>query len=230
MPNMLARLTKKRLIAGVIGVAALGFGIVGVQAATSPSPSTGKNYAQVFVDKLAGILHLSSSQTQDALKQAQLQTIDQMVKDGQITQAQADAIKARINAGQGLLLPRFEHPGFHRDRALFGQLKTAELNALAKSLSMSTSDLMTQLRSGKTITDLENAKGVSDSSVRAALKQAARGVLDPAVKAGTITQAQEDMILQGIDNGRFGFKHRHFGGGAPEPREEGTPAPSGSAL
>ncbi len=66
------KLTRNRLIAGALGLAALGFGVVGVQAATSPS-SNGKNYAQVFVDKLAGILHLSSSQTQNDLKQAELQ-------------------------------------------------------------------------------------------------------------------------------------------------------------
>src|ERR1700736_2460040 len=85
------------LAGAVIGVAA-------VEAAPSPSPSASpsKNYAQAFIDKLAGILHLTPAQTQDALKQAQLQTVDQMLKDGQITQQQADALKAKINAGQGL--------------------------------------------------------------------------------------------------------------------------------
>src|SRR5256886_13324889 len=86
------------------GLAAVIIGVAAVEAAPSPSPSASgaKNYAQVFVDKLAGILHLTPTQTKDALKQAQLQTVDQMQKDGQITQQQADALKAKINAGQGL--------------------------------------------------------------------------------------------------------------------------------
>src|ERR1700738_2304841 len=84
------------------GMAAGIIGVVAVQAAPSPSASGSKTYAQVFVDKLAGILHLTPAQTQDALKQAQLQTVDQMLADGKITKAQADAMKARINAGQGL--------------------------------------------------------------------------------------------------------------------------------
>src|SRR5258707_7876405 len=86
------------------GRAAVITGVAAVEAAPSPSasPTASKNYAQVFVDKLAGILHLTPAQTQDALKQAQLQTVDQMLKDGRITQQQADAMKARINAGQGL--------------------------------------------------------------------------------------------------------------------------------
>src|SRR3984893_14993695 len=86
------------------GLAAVVIGVAAVQAAPSPSPSKtrAKNYAQVFVDKLAGILGLTPAKTQDALKQAQLQTVDQMLTDAQITQAQAEAMVARINAGQGI--------------------------------------------------------------------------------------------------------------------------------
>src|SRR5437868_12670670 len=89
----------------VAGIAAVAIGVAAVQAAPSPSPSAGsssKNYAQVFVDKLAAILGLSPAKTQDALKNAELQTVDQMVADGRITKAQGDALKAKINAGQGL--------------------------------------------------------------------------------------------------------------------------------
>ena len=75
---------------------------------------------------------------------------------------------------------------------------------------MSTTDLKSQLRAGKSLSDLETAKGVSDATVKAAARQAAKGVLDSAVKAGTITQAQEDKVLQGIDSGRFfGVPFRH---------------------
>src|SRR2546430_16576210 len=86
------------------GLAAVIIGVAAVEAAPSPSPSANgsKNYAQVFVDKLAGIRHLTPAQTQDALKQAQLQTVDQMRADGKIPKARADAMKAPINGRQGL--------------------------------------------------------------------------------------------------------------------------------
>src|SRR5207248_154686 len=89
------------------GLAAVIIGVAAVEAAPSPSasPTGSKNYAQVFVDKLAGILHLTPAQTQDALKQAQLQTVDQMLADGKITKAQADAILSRVGSGLG----RFGH-------------------------------------------------------------------------------------------------------------------------
>jgi hypothetical protein len=201
------------LAAALIGVAA-------VQAAPSPSPSAGagKSYAQVFVDKLAAILHLSTTQTQDALKQAELQTVDQMLKDGKITQQQADALKARINAGQGLgLLRGLDHHGFKADRTLMHDLMTAELNAVASALHMSASDLKSALHSGKTLSDLESQQKVGDSTVKTAMKNAAKGVLDKAVKAGTITQAQEDAILArvGTEGLHKPFGHRPAPGQSP---------------
>src|SRR6202140_4094581 len=116
------------------GLAAVIIGVVAVQAAPSPaaSPNSSKSYAQVFVDKLAGILGLTPAQTQDALKKAQLATVDQMLADGQITKAQADAMKARINAGQGLgAVGGFglHGGGFKAHRTLMNSLMTAELNA-----------------------------------------------------------------------------------------------------
>ena len=104
-------MNKKRLLiaAPLAVVAALVIGVVALAASPSPSPSPSENSGQIFVQKLAGILHLSQSQTSSDLKQAELQTIDQMVKDGQLTQAQADKIKQRIQSGQGPG-PFFEAP------------------------------------------------------------------------------------------------------------------------
>ena len=217
----------------VAGLAAVVIGIAAVEAAPSPSPSAGstssKNYGQVFLDKLAGILHLTPTQTQDALKQAEKQTLDQMLADGQITKAQADAMKARIDAGQGLgPFGGFKHGGFGADRTLMHDLKTAELNAVASALHMSTSDLQNALRSGKTLSQLETQQGVSDSAVKTAVKNAAKGVLDKAVKAGTITQAQENAILSKIDAGGFGFGHKRFHSEQPESPSQSPASPGQS--
>ena len=211
------------------GLAAVIIGVAAVEAAPSPSasPSASKNYAQVFLDKLAGILHLTPAQTQDALKQAQLQTVDQMLADGKITKAQADAMKARINAGQGLgPIGGFglQGGGFKADRTLMNNLMTAELNAAASALHMSPTDLQNALRSGKSLSALETQQKVTDSAVKAAMKNAAKGVLDSAVKAGTLTQAQADAILSKVGSGLPGLKSR-----AQKPEQEDETAPGGSA-
>jgi hypothetical protein len=224
----------------VAGLAAVVIGVAAVEAAPSPSPSASgaKNYAQVFVDKLAGILHLTPTQTKDALKQAQLQTVDQMQKDGQITQQQADALKAKINAGQGLgPLGGFglRRGGFKANGTVMRDLMTAERNGLASALHMSTADLQNALRSGKSLTDLETQQKVSDSAVKTAMKNAAKGVLDKAVKAGTITQAQEDALLSRVGAGLpfpFGHKGRPGQGSqsSPAPSQSPTPGTSGAAY
>jgi len=214
-------------------LAAVIIGLAAVEAAPSPSasPTASKNYAQVFVDKLAGILHLTPAQTQDALKQAQLQTVDQMLKDGKITQQQADAMKARINAGQGLGFGFGRHGGGFKggDRGLMKDLQTAELNAVASALHMSTADLQSAVRSGKSLSDLETQQKVSDSAVKAAMKDAAKGVLDKAVKAGTITQAQADAILSRVGTGlnfRYHKQEQESGETAPGGQTPATPAPT----
>ena len=210
------------------GLAAVIIGVAAVEAAPSPSASaTGsKSYAQVFIDKLAGILHLTPAQTQDALKQAQLQTVDQMLADGKITKQQADAMKARINAGQGLgAIGGFGRhgEGFKAERTLMKDLTTAELNAAASALHMSTADFQSALRSGKSLSSLETQQKVSDSAVKAAMKSAAKGVLDKAVKAGTITQAQADSILAKVGSGLDRFGHK-----PARPKTPGGSAPSTS--
>src|SRR5256886_4084275 len=225
---------KRWVVVPVAGLAAVIIGIVAVEAAPSPSASGSKNYAQVFVDKLAAILHLNSNQTRDALKQAELQTVDQMLKDGTITQQQADAMKATINAGQGLgrmggcgLRPG----GLKTDGALMQELATAEANAVASALHRSATDLKNALKSGKSLSDLEAQQKVSDSAVKTAMKNAAKGVLDKAVKAGTITQAQADAILSRVGSGlKFGFGHKGPRPGVPGATPGQSPAPTPAAF
>src|SRR3989442_6781588 len=114
-----------------------------------------------------------------------------------------------------------------------GTLRTvpgpAELNAVASALHMSTADLQSALRSGKSLTDLETQQKVSDSAVKTAMKNAAKGVLDKAVKAGTITQAQEDAMLARVGSGlkvRFSHEGEAASPGAT-PRQSPDPTPAG---
>jgi polyhydroxyalkanoate synthesis regulator phasin len=193
------------VIGAIVAVLALGAGLMAVQAA--PAATTSTDYRQVFIDKLAGILHKSSKETADGIKQASEQTVDQMVKDGKITQAQADRMKQRIASGKGFEFGG-ERGGRHGDSALMQELGTAKTNALAKLFGLSAADLQAQLRAGKSIKDLQQAKGISDAALKAALHDATKPVLDKAVKDGKLTQAQADQLQQKIDSGSGG---RPFG-------------------
>jgi hypothetical protein len=140
-------------------------------------------------------------------------------------------MKARINAGQGLgAVGGFGRHGggFKSDRALMQSLTTAQLNAAASALHMSTADLQSALRSGKSLSALEAQQKVSDSAVQAAMKNAAKGVLDNAVKAGTITQAQADALLSKAGSG-LKLRGQKEAPEAAETPEAGETAPGGQA-
>ncbi|MDW8394851.1 MAG: hypothetical protein RMM31_01250 [Anaerolineae bacterium] len=89
----------------------------------------------------------------------------------------------------------------HRDPGLFGvgvrgfKPGTASLNTIASTLNMSVAELQTELRSGKSVADIAQAKGVSLDAVIEALISAYRQQLDAAVSAGRLTQAQADTLL-----------------------------------
>jgi hypothetical protein len=152
-------------------------------------------------------------------------------------------MKARINAGQGLGFGfgfggrHGGFGGFKANRALMQSLTTAELNAAAAALHMSTADLQSALKSGKSLSDLETQQKVSDSAVKSAMTSAAKGVLDNAVKAGTITQAQADAILSRVGSGLKFRSHNGDnesnetpGGQAPTTPAPTTPSPSPAAY
>ncbi len=105
----------------------------------------------------------------------------------------------------------------------------ATFDAAAKALNLTPTQLFEELHSGKTLDAIAQAQGVDlttvQTAVNAARAQAMKDNLAQAVKDGTITQAQADWMLQGIENGwSFGFGH----GGRGGMRGHGslTPAPS----
>ena len=192
----------------------------------------GKKAEQAVLDDAAKRLNVTPEQLRDALSQAQDAQLDQAVKDGKITQKQADAIKAR-RAQSGRVLgggplgpggPGRGGPGFGPG---FGHHHGAGMvfPDLAKALGITDEQLRTQLRAGKSIADVAKAQGKSLGDVRAALKADAKTALDKAVKAGDLTQAQADDMLAHVDDmlahlgdARPGFrKFRGPRGGGPGP-------------
>jgi hypothetical protein len=99
-----------------------------------------------------------------------------------------------------------------------GPLRGAGLEAAAEVLGMTTDELITALRSGKTLEELAEEAGVDVQEVRDAI-QAARATelrsrIQQAVEDGTITQENADWLLEGLDKGFIGVPGG-FGLGGP---------------
>ncbi|MBI3965228.1 MAG: hypothetical protein HY329_06305 [Chloroflexi bacterium] len=213
---------------------------------TSPGPAGGPGaYAQVFQQKLAALLGISPQTLQGHVKQAQLQTVDQMVADGRLTAEQATQARQRIES-RGGQLPFFagrggpggpggrgghHGPGQHGPRGGAGVM----LPAIAQRLGVTEQELKTQLRSGTKLSDLAAQKNVSKDDLKAAVVNAAKARLDAEVAAGRLTQQQADAMLQRVQaefdrlwDGTAGPQGGRGGPRGGRPGPQGAPGPQGT--
>ncbi|MGH8993700.1 MAG: hypothetical protein ACRDZ7_19485 [Acidimicrobiia bacterium] len=153
-----------------------------------------------------------------------------LVEKGTITQEQADAVIAALDAAKpakGFLHGPKGH-GF--GRGVLG----AGLDVAAKTVGVTPEELRTALRDGKSVADVAKDKGVDPAKVVDALVAEVKTRLDESVAAGRITRAQADeklpMITEGIRafvNGEGPIKGRGFFGPGRHgrgPRPDAPPA------
>lgn len=204
-----------RRIAVAAAVGVLAAGGAGGAIAASKSKDDPKKMENSVLESAAKKLGVTTEQLRAALRAAQDEQIDQAVKDGRITKAQADAIKKRrAERGTVLGLPgggpwhhRFGPggPGGPRGGGLFDDI--------AKALGITRAELGEQLRDGKTLAEIAKAEGKSLDDVKAAVKASVKKKLDAAVKAGRITRAQADDMLEHLSEHLEDFGERGFGFG-----------------
>lgn len=239
-------LRHKFLIAGVAAVLAASAG--GAYAATQ----SGTNPRQAFLNDVAKRLNVSPAQLNSAVKGALIDRLNAAVKDGQLTQAQANKLKQRINRG-GTALPFF-FPGPARAfgpgglpgpggllRGLPGpyhlriQVRGAGggLHAAATYLGLKPAQLMADLASGKSLAQVAKAQGKSVSGLEQELINKATKRLSKLESKGAITKAQEQKILSMLSSGidklvnSTGFGPPPMGK-VPRMMVPGGPPPSGS--
>jgi hypothetical protein len=102
------------------------------------------------------------------------------------------------------------------------------LQVAADALNMTTDELITALRSGKTLDDLATEAGVDIQEVQEAIQAARttemRDRIQQALDDSTITQEHADWLLEGLDKGflggpggfGFGGGHGHGFGAGPD--------------
>jgi hypothetical protein len=202
---------KRKLTIGAVSATLLGVAGGGAYAAASgSSSSTTTDPAQAFLNDVANRLHVSVADLQAALKGAASDQVDQLVKDGKLTQAQADKIKQRIQQGK---VPLAAGPLIGPGRFFLGPLGGMDrggpfpikpffggLDAAAKYLGLTDAQLRRQLGSGKSLADIAKAQNKSVEGLKTAISDQLKSQLDKAVSAKKITQAQENKILANIDS------------------------------
>ncbi len=217
---------RKRAVA--IGAAAAA---VAAGGGVAYAAATATDHRDALLRDAAQRLNVSPDQLRSALEGAFQDQLAQAVKDGQLTQQQADRIGQRIRAGGvplGGPLDGRGGPGF-RGGPLGGRGPLGiGAGAAASYLGLTRAALERDLRGGKTLAQVARDQGKSVSGLESALVDAARTALDRAVADGRLTSTQRDDILRGLQqhvadlvNGtgpRIGFRRGGAGGpGGPPP-------------
>jgi polyhydroxyalkanoate synthesis regulator phasin len=226
---------RRLLFAGVAGAVLVGGGAA-LAATGTFSP---KQEQQAVISDAAGRLGVTPEKLNSALQQALIDRVNQAVKDGRLTQQQADAVIAQIKAGNFPLVAPGVGGGFGGKRHFrgpggpgmgpFGDV----MNAAATYLGVTPAQLQAARQGGKTLEQIAKDKGKSVDGLKTAMHNAAKAQLDTAVKNGKLTQQQADRILTGVDQWisheiteNEGQDHHGFGwGGGPPPGAPGTAPP-----
>ena len=227
---MSGRLKRRIVIAAVV------LGVVGLGGTALATSSSGGN---PFLNDVAGRLGIAPAKLQAAINGAISDRLNQLVKQGKLTRAQAKAIEQRMQQhggvrpfagpfggpfGGGAFHHHFRggpRPGFGFGPGPVGLLQTA-----ATYLGVSQATLIKDLRSGKTLAAVAKANGKPVSGLEAALVARLAPPKSPSSGATTgphLTKAQaarfHKMLVAGID--RMVTKGFHFGFGFGGPMHHG---------
>lgn len=200
---------------GAVALAVVFGGGAAIAASGASSPS-----ASSFLDSVARHLGISTTKLQDATRAAAIDQVNAALKQGLITQAQADRLKAAIQAGGFVPFfgPSFRGGffgfhglGFHRP-FFFGEKSFAA----ASYLGLSEAELHAKLESGQSLAQIAKAQGKSVDGLENAILGGAKQQLDQAVANGSLTQAQANQIYDALKSRIGDIVNRTDGGRHPE--------------
>jgi hypothetical protein len=199
----------------LVSAAVLAAGAGGGAAIAASNNDDRQKTEQSILADAAKRLNVSPEDLKSALGAAEDAQLDQQVKDGKLTQEQADAIKkARSQSGTVLGGPGVGGHGFGpggrggaprfgpgggpgRLGLQFGlDIKGGAIDAAASALGLKRDDLIAKLKDGKSIADVAKDQGKALDDVKSAITTAVTKELDQRVTDGKLTSAQRDDLVK----------------------------------
>ena len=154
-------------------------------------------------------------------------TLAPLVSNGTITQAQADAVIAALEAAR----PAHDHrggPGGGPGRG------PGNLEAAAGALGVTADELRTALQGGQSLAEVAQSKGIDVEQVVSALVAELKAHLDEEVASGEHTQAEADQKLAGATERIRAFVNGEApvpgGPGHGRPGPDANPAPQSTTT
>ena len=227
------------LIAGIAVVAtasAAGMSF-GFRPASSSQPSVDTQAAAVeasasstvcsdFMKNFAVELKKSQAEINTAFQKAIADTLADEVKNKQITQAQADAIKKKLANQTPCTLPSGDGHKAAPKMPAIGMFMQQYVAAAASALGLTETQLKSDLAAGQSLSQVAAAQHVSQADFRTRLIASLKPALDAAVTSKSISSAQEQEILGRLQTGELPLWNM----AAKHPRPSAPPSPSPAAT
>ena len=164
-----------------------------------------------------GAVSAAVSAKGDHAKQRPLtQALDELVSNGTITQDQANAVQDGVKAKRRDIWAKHPHLG------------KKLLDTIAQKLGIDAKELVSELRSGKSIADVAGDKGVDPQSIIDELVASISGRIDQRVADDKMSQEQADVMKQNLSQRVTDFVNKSHGqhkkGAAPPSTEAAPPA------
>jgi hypothetical protein len=184
------RSLRNKVVMGAVAAAAL----IGGGGALAATQLGSDKEQQAILDDAAQQLGVQPSELRAALVDAYEARINAAVDAGDLSQEQADDLKARLEADGAPLLggPLF-HGGEHFGIRVVGGLDTA-----ATYIGLSQDELHSRLESGDTLAEIATAEGKTVDGLVQAMVDAAEKDIAAAVDTGRLPQSQADEILSDL--------------------------------
>lgn len=164
---------------------------------------------------------LTKPQVNAAIQKAIGETLADEVKNGDLKQAQADALKAKLTSQPTCVLAGLGRNGGPGDHARGGMSKPMVVAASAAVLGITDAQLKTEFANGKTLSDLAAAhkpQPITEAQFRTSLIAKLTPMLDTAITNKQMTVDQKTAILKQLQTGPIPFWSK------PVPHKKPLPA------
>jgi len=201
----------KGILAVVVGAFVLGVAVLAAHGALAQGGASDRP-GDKFIAKTAEKLGISTEELTTAMSNAQFDLIDEAVANGKLTEDEAAKLKARVNEYGPLSVLGLRHR-----KGAEGVCRGSKLviGSAAGVLQMDRAEIVSAVRSGQSLADIAQSKGMSVEDFTGALLQSVKAKLDAKVADGTLTQELADRAYSAIQ-GKIG-EIVQFKGGGSEP-------------
>ncbi|HKW70654.1 MAG TPA: hypothetical protein VJP81_08745 [Candidatus Dormibacteraeota bacterium] len=165
-------------------------------AAAVVDAKTQSSACAAFMKHFADRIHKTQAEINTAFQQAIADTLADEVKSGQITQAQADAIKKKLANQTPCTLP--STAGHGAEHSTIKAFMQQYLTAAAAALGITETTLKADLAAGQSLSQVAAAQHVSEADFRTKLIANLKPTLDKAVTDKKLTSDQENAIIDAL--------------------------------